>query len=102
MVGPGRYKVLLTREADVYVPLEDRVRVAQRADADLFISLHSDSGPAGSLRGASVYTLSEKAFARATRFVKADDWYMRASLASDPGVSDILFDLTQRATKNRS
>jgi N-acetylmuramoyl-L-alanine amidase len=34
--------------------------------------------------------------------VNADDWYMRASLASDPGVSDILFDLTQRATKNRS
>jgi len=98
----GRYKVVLTREADVYVPLETRVRVAQRADADLFISLHSDSGPDASLKGASVYTLSDKAFSRATRFVKADDWYMKASLASDPGVSDILFDLTQRATKNRS
>ncbi len=98
----GRYKVVLTRDADVYVPLDDRVRVAQRADADLFISLHSDSGAEAGLRGASVYTLSDKAFARATRFVKADDWYMRASLASDPGVSDILFDLTQRATKNRS
>jgi N-acetylmuramoyl-L-alanine amidase len=98
----GRYKVVLTRDADVYVPLEDRVRVAQRADADLFISLHSDSGPDANLRGASVYTLSDKAFSRAARFVKADDWYMRASLAADPGVSDILFDLTQRATKNRS
>jgi N-acetylmuramoyl-L-alanine amidase len=98
----GRYKVVMTREADVYVPLEDRVRVAQRADADLFISLHSDSAAEPGLRGASVYTLSDKAFARATRFVKADDWFMRASLTSDPGVSDILFDLTQRATKNRS
>ena len=98
----GRYKVVMTREADVYVPLEDRVRVAQRADADLFISLHSDSASEPALRGASVYTLSDKAFARATRFVKADDWFMRASLTSDPGVSDILFDLTQRATKNRS
>jgi N-acetylmuramoyl-L-alanine amidase len=98
----GRYKVVLTRDADVYVPLEDRVRIAQRADADLFISLHSDSGPDATLRGASVYTLSDKAFSRGTRFAKADDWYMRASLASDPGVSDILFDLTQRATKNRS
>jgi N-acetylmuramoyl-L-alanine amidase len=98
----GRYKVVLTRDADVYVPLEDRVRVAQRADADLFISLHSDSGPDANLRGASVYTLSDKAFSRAARFVKADDWYMRATLAADPGVSDILFDLTQRATKNRS
>jgi len=98
----GRYKVVLTRDADVYVPLEDRVRVAQRADADLFISLHSDSASEPGLRGASVYTLSDKAFARATRFVKADDWFMRASLTSDPGVSDILFDFTQRATKNRS
>jgi N-acetylmuramoyl-L-alanine amidase len=98
----GRYKVVMTRDADVYVPLEDRVRIAQRADADLFISLHSDSGPDGELKGASVYTLSDKAFARATRFAKPDDWYMKASLASDPGVSDILFDLTQRATKNRS
>ena len=98
----GRYKVVMTRDADVYVPLEDRVRVAQRADADLFISLHSDSAAEPGLRGASVYTLSDKAFARATRFVKADDWFMRASLTSDPGVSDILFDLTQRATKNRS
>lgn len=98
----GRYKVVMTRDADVYVPLEDRVRVAQRADADLFISLHSDSASEAGLRGASVYTLSDKAFARATRFVKADDWFMRASLTSDPGVSDILFDLTQRATKNRS
>lgn len=98
----GRYKVVMTREADVYVPLEDRVRIAQRADADLFISLHSDSAAEANLRGASVYTLSDKAFSRATRFVKADDWFMRASLTSDPGVSDILFDLTQRATKNRS
>jgi N-acetylmuramoyl-L-alanine amidase len=100
--GTGRYKVVMTRDADVYVPLEDRVRVAQRADADLFISLHSDSGPDAGLRGASVYTLSDKAFARATRFVKPDDWFMKASLTADPGVSDILFDLTQRATKNRS
>ncbi|HEX2801626.1 MAG TPA: N-acetylmuramoyl-L-alanine amidase, partial [Phenylobacterium sp.] len=98
----GRYKVVLTRDDDTYVPLEDRVRIAQRADADLFISLHSDSGPDTSTRGASVYTLSDKASNRATRFVSRDDWYMKASLTSDRGVSDILFDLTQRNTKNRS
>lgn len=98
----GRYKVVLTRSSDVYVPLEDRVRIAQRAGADLFISLHSDSAPETNLKGASVYTLSDKASARATRFVSRDDWFMKASLSGDQGVRDILFDLTQRATRNRS
>lgn len=98
----GRYKVVLTREDDTYVPLETRVRIAQHAGADLFISLHSDSGPNADLRGASVYTLSDKASNRAARFVSRDDWFMKASLTGDRGVSDILFDLTQRTTKNRS
>ncbi len=97
-----RYRVVLTRDDDTYVPLADRVRIAQKAGADLFISLHSDSGPDASVRGASVYTLSDKASNRAARFVSRDDWFMKASLTSDRGVSDILFDLTQRATKNRS
>ena len=98
----GRYKVVLTRSTDVYVPLETRVRVAQRAGADLFISLHSDSAPETNLKGASVYTLSDKASSRATKFVSRDDWFMKASLTGDQGVRDILFDLTQRATRNRS
>lgn len=98
----GRYKVVLTRSSDVYVPLETRVRIAQRAGADLFISLHSDSGPEPDLKGASVYTLSDKATQRATRFVSGDNWFMKASLTGDQGVRDILFDLTQRATRNRS
>jgi N-acetylmuramoyl-L-alanine amidase len=97
-----RYRVVMTRDDDTYVPLDERVRIAQRAGADLFISLHSDSGGDPSVRGASVYTLSDKASNRATRFVKRDDWFMKASLTGDRGVSDILFDLTQRATKNRS
>jgi N-acetylmuramoyl-L-alanine amidase len=98
----GRYRVVMTRDTDVYVPLEDRVRVAQRADADLFISLHADSGPEASLRGASVYTLSDKASRRGAKFTSRDDWFMKAGLNADRGVSDILFDLTQRATRNRS
>jgi N-acetylmuramoyl-L-alanine amidase len=98
----GRYKVVMTRNSDVYVPLETRVRIAQRADADLFISLHSDSGPESTLRGASVYTLSDKASRRSAKFVSPDDWFMKATLTGDQGVRDILFDLTQRATRNRS
>lgn len=97
-----RYRVVLTRDDDTYVPLDQRVHVAQQAGADLFISLHSDSGPDAAVRGASVYTLSDKASNRSARFVRRDDWFMKASLTGDRGVSDILLDLTQRATKNRS
>jgi N-acetylmuramoyl-L-alanine amidase len=98
----GRFQVVMTRDSDVYVPLETRVQIARRADADLFISLHADSGSDTAMRGATVYTLSEKAAGRAAKFVNKDDWFMKANLAGDSGVSDILLDLTQRATKNRS
>jgi N-acetylmuramoyl-L-alanine amidase len=70
--------------------------------ADLFISLHVDSGPNDSVRGASVYTLSERAAGRSARLVTKDDWFMKAGYRTDQSVSGILFDLTQRATKNRS
>lgn len=98
----GRYQVVLTRTSDVYVPLETRVRIAQHADADLFISLHSDSGPDASTKGASVYTLADRATGRSQKFVNRDNWFMKTSLTGDQGVRDILFDLTQRATRNRS
>ncbi|HQP21368.1 MAG TPA: N-acetylmuramoyl-L-alanine amidase, partial [Phenylobacterium sp.] len=57
----GRYRVVMTRDSDVYVPLETRVPIARRAGADLFISLHADSGPTTQTRGASVYTLADRA-----------------------------------------
>ena len=98
----GRYKVVMTREEDVYVPLETRVRIAQRANADLFLSLHADSGADTSTRGASAYTLADRAAGRTAKFVSKDDWFTKASLHGDSGVANILFDLTQRATKNRS
>jgi len=57
----GRYKVVTTRERDVFLPLRERVRVAREADADLFISLHANTAPGGKVKGFSVYTLSDKA-----------------------------------------
>ncbi|MDP1619148.1 N-acetylmuramoyl-L-alanine amidase [Phenylobacterium sp.] len=99
----GKYKVVMTRKSDVYVPLESRVQIARRAGADLFISLHADAGADAKTRGTSVYTLSEQASGRAAQFVSKDDWFMNSSHnGGDNGVRDILFDLTQRATKNRS
>ncbi|MET3667346.1 N-acetylmuramoyl-L-alanine amidase [Caulobacter sp. 1776] len=99
----GRFQVVLTRETDTFIPLESRVQIARRADADLFISLHADSGPDTGTRGASVYTLSEKGADRVGRVLEKDDWLMKANLPGrDRAVSQILLDLSQRATKNRS
>ena len=98
----GRYRVVLTRTGDAYVPLDGRVRIARAADADLFISLHADSGPTADVRGASVYTLSEKGERRVASVLGKDDWLMPASLGADRTVSEILLDLTQRSTRNRS
>jgi N-acetylmuramoyl-L-alanine amidase len=52
-------RVLLTRTRDVFVPLAERVELARRREAALFVSLHADSAPGA--RGASVYTLAETA-----------------------------------------
>jgi N-acetylmuramoyl-L-alanine amidase len=99
----GRYQVVLTRETDTFIPLEGRVQIARRADADLFISLHADSGPDTSTRGASVYTVSDKGSERVGLVLDKDDWLMKANMPGrDRAVSQILLDLSQRATKNRS
>ena len=100
----GHYKVVMTRDSDNYVPLETRVQVARRADADLFISLHSDSGPDASARGATVYTLSDKGSDRVVRNVMAEnDWFINVNMPGrDRSVNQILLDLTQRVTRNRS
>ena len=99
----GRYKVVLTRDSDVYVPLEERVRIARKANADLFISLHADSGTTPDLKGATVYTLSEQGTTRAAKqvFEKAD-WINMTLPGPDQQVNRILLDLTQRETRNRS
>lgn len=98
----GRYTVIMTRETDVYVDLPTRVKIARNANADLFISLHSDSGDDESVRGATIYTLSEAGTERAAKkaLVKGD-WSL-ADTSNDRVVNRILIDLSQRATKNRS
>jgi len=104
LLRSGRFRVLLTRETDVYVGLSERVRIARRADADLFISMHADAGADPATRGASVYTLSEQGASRAVREVtRTDDWHRDLHLPGrDPSVDRILLDMTQRATQNRS
>jgi len=102
----GRYTALMTREEDVFIYLKERVAIAREAEADVFISLHADSAGEASARGISVYTVSEKASdkeaaALAKQENKADE-IAGVKLHKDTEVSDILIDLAQRDTKNKS
>lgn len=105
----GKYRVLMTRTDDRFVPLADRVRIARQAKASLFISIHADALAAGDgeARGATVYTLSETASdAEAARLAETEnraDIIAGVDLGSEPGdVADILIDLAQRETKTFS
>ncbi|WP_185961471.1 N-acetylmuramoyl-L-alanine amidase [Telmatospirillum sp. J64-1] len=103
----GRYQVVLTRDRDIFIPLRERVAIARRAGGELFISLHADSHNNRSLRGLSVYTLSERASdaeaaALAEKENKADLIGGLDLSHESPEVSSILLDLTQRETMNLS
>ena len=107
LTASGRYRVLLTRDKDVFLKLRQRVDIARKAGADLFISLHADSIGNPKHRGASVYTLSEnasdkEAAALASKENKAD--VIAGIDLSDENtlVQSILIDLAQRETMNLS
>lgn len=103
----GRYQVLLTRDRDVFLPLRERIAVARRGNADIFLSLHADSIPSSNLRGASVYTLSETASDKEAELLasnenKSDIIAGINFQAETPEVTSILIDLAQRETMNHS
>ncbi|WP_238996970.1 N-acetylmuramoyl-L-alanine amidase family protein [Entomobacter blattae] len=57
----GKYRVVMSRSGDRFIPLDGRVEMAHRHKASLFMSIHADALPTHSVRGASVYTLSGRA-----------------------------------------
>jgi N-acetylmuramoyl-L-alanine amidase len=101
------FKVVLTRDSDEFVALNERVQRARRAGAELFLSIHADALPKRSMRGASVFTLSEKASdklaeALAARENKADRIAGIDLSRQSPEVGSILLDLARRQTTNDS
>ena len=105
LAANGRHRVLLTRNADVFVGLRERADFAHDKRADLFISLHADSAPNGLARGVSAYTLSETAsdnFAEAiaSRENASDFLEGVGAAANDKEVAAILFDLARRHSLN--
>ena len=103
----GQYKTFLTRDDDRFIVLKDRVGIARRHNADLFVSLHADSIERPTVRGASFYTLSDKASDEqsaklAARENKADLIAGIDLSTEDAEVANILVDLTMRDTMNQS
>ncbi|WP_083656251.1 N-acetylmuramoyl-L-alanine amidase [Mongoliimonas terrestris] len=104
----GKVDVSMTRTDDTFIPLGDRVRIAREAAADLFVSIHADSVREDHVRGATVYTLSERASDRAAAALadKENAADAVAGLELEPAeageVSDILIDLTRRETQTFS
>ncbi len=103
----GRVEPVLTRQGDFFLSLRQRIAIARENHAALLISVHADTVPEEYVRGATVYTLSERASdslsaALAARENRSD---ILAGLAIDDQpeeVADILFDLVRRESRNLS
>lgn len=109
----GRYDVHMTRRTDVFVSLDNRLKFSRDREADLFISLHADAiaetALTQNIRGATVYTLSERASDEQARLMaeKENNSDLVAGLSSEvkeqaEEVNHILIDLMRRETANFS
>lgn len=103
----GRFRVLTTRSSDRFIPLGQRVEIARKAGADLFVSIHADSISRPEMRGAGLYTLSDEASdaeaaALASKENSADRIAGVDLGAQSAEVSSILIDFAQHATRDRS
>ncbi len=101
-------RVMLTRDADYFVPLHVRVQKARKVQADLFMSIHADAFVESTARGSSVFVLSEKgATSTAARWLankeNAADLIGGVNIKShDRQLASVLLDLSTTAQINDS
>lgn len=103
----GLYKTVMTRSTDTYIKLHERVDISRRVNADLFVSIHADKVDRNGVRGASIYTLSEKASDAETARLAEDENNAGMVAGVDlreesADVADILLDLAMREKMNES
>jgi len=105
----GKYRVVMTRTDDTFIPLDDRVKIGRSQAAALFVSIHADYLPHGDgdVQGATIYTVSDKATTlKAARLAESEnraDAIGGVNLTQEPtDVADILIDLAQRETRTFS
>ncbi len=102
----GDMLAVLTREDDIFVPLEARISIARAAGADVFVSLHADALAEGEAVGVTLYTLSEDASeaaaqALAERHDRADLLSGVDLTAQDDLVATVLMDMARTETQPR-
>jgi N-acetylmuramoyl-L-alanine amidase len=107
LIRDGRFRVVLTRDDDVFVPLETRTSIAREAEADLFLSLHADALAEGDAQGATIYTLAAEASDEATAALAErhdrDDLLAGIDLtAQDDVVAEVLMDMARTETLPRT
>jgi N-acetylmuramoyl-L-alanine amidase len=96
-----RYTVVMTRDSDQYVDLDDRVDIARRANASLLVSVHADTlSEDANVSGSTVYTVADRASdAEAARIAARENAASGGSRRENPDVADILFDLKRRESR---
>lgn len=104
LLAAGAYRVELTRTRDIFIPLEQRVAIAQAKGAALFVSMHADALIDHAVRGASVYTLAHDASdaqtaALARRENDADRFGGPTFKGASPEVARILTSLVRQETR---
>ncbi len=107
LLRDGGFKVILTREDDTFVPLEDRISIAHMAGAQVFLALHADALAEGEAVGATVYTLSEDATDAASATLaerhNRDDLLAGVDLSQqDDTVATVLMDMARAETMPRT
>ncbi len=107
LLREGGFRVVMTREEDVFVPLEARISVARAENADVLISLHADALTEGEAVGAAIYRLSDEASEAAAAALAErhdrDDLLAGIDLTGqDDLVASVLMDMARTETEPRT
>ena len=106
LLATGRYRVAYTRTDDTFIALGERVQIARRQSADLFVSIHANSFSMNGVRGAIIYTVSDEASDKMAADVASAENQSDVLAGIDVNgedsdqVKNILLDLTRRETRN--
>lgn len=106
LIADGRFVVVMTREEDVFVPLETRISIARAAEAHVFVSLHADALAEGEAEGATIYVLDETAtdeaaLALAERHDRDDLLAGLDLTGQDDRIARVLIDMARAETAPR-